>query len=85
MCAGRRAPGLKGEMCFCLPQVDYLGHIISKEGLCPAASKVKAIKEGSKPHHCLNSSHSLALSIIMPSFARLSNHPCPTLQITEKF
>ena len=21
----------------------------------------------------------------MPSFARLSNHPCPTLQITEKF
>ena len=41
---------LKKEKCaFCLPQVEYLGHIISAEGLCPAASKVKAIKEAPKP------------------------------------
>ena len=40
---------LKKEKCaFCLPQVEYLGHIISAEGLCPAASKVKAIKEAPK-------------------------------------
>ena len=45
------SPGmkLKKEKCaFCLPQVDYLGHIISAEGLCPAASKVKTIKEAPK-------------------------------------
>ena len=41
---------LKKEKCaFCLPQVEYLGHIISAEGLCPAVSKVKAIKEAPKP------------------------------------
>ena len=41
---------LKKEKCaFCLPQVEYLGHMISAEGLCPAASKVKAIKEAPKP------------------------------------
>ena len=48
---------LKKEKCaFCLPQVEYtyLGHIISAEGLCPAASKVKAIKEAPNPHHCLS-------------------------------
>ena len=41
---------LKKEKCaFCLPRVEYLGHIISEEGLCPSASKVKAIKEAPKP------------------------------------
>ena len=40
---------LKKEKCtFCLPQVEYLGHIISEEGLCIAASKIKAIKEAPK-------------------------------------
>ena len=40
----------KKEKCaFCLPRVEYLGHIISEEGLCPSASKVKAIKEAPKP------------------------------------
>ena len=35
---------------FCLLQVEYLDiHIISKEGLRPAASKVKTIKEVPKP------------------------------------
>ena len=46
-CAGMK---LKKEKCaFCLPQVEYLGQIISAEGLCLAASKVKAIKEAPKP------------------------------------
>ena len=41
---------LKKEKCaFCLPQVEYLGHIISAEGLCPATSKVKAIEAAPKP------------------------------------
>ena len=41
---------LKKEKCaFCLPQVEYLGHVISEEGLRPAASKVRAIKEAPEP------------------------------------
>ena len=41
---------LKKEKCaFCLPQVEYLGHIISEEGLRPSASKVRAIKEAPVP------------------------------------
>lgn len=41
---------LKKEKCaFCLPQVEYLGHVISEEGLHPSAGKVKAIKEAPKP------------------------------------
>ena len=54
---------LKKEKCaFCLPQVEYLGHIISAEGLYPAASEVKAIKEAPKPSSLSKlSSHSLAL------------------------
>ena len=70
----------KEKYAFCLPQVDYFGHIISAEGLHPVASN-KA-KKLPNPHHCQSSSHSLTLSIIMQSFARLSNHPCPTLKIT---
>ena len=39
----------KGEVCFLpIPQVEYNGHISAK-GLYPEASKVKAIKEASKP------------------------------------
>ena len=35
---------LKKEKCsFCLPEVDYLGHTISAEGLRPSSSKVRAI------------------------------------------
>ena len=49
-CLNSAGMKLKKEKCaFCLPQVEYLGHIISAEGLCPAASKVKAIKEAPKP------------------------------------
>ena len=41
---------LKKEKCaFCLPQVEYLGHVISEEGLRPSASKVRAIKEAPEP------------------------------------
>ena len=41
---------LKREKCVCcLPQVEYLGHIISEEGLRPSVSKVKSIKEAPKP------------------------------------
>ena len=37
---------LKREKCsFCLPEVDYLGHTISAEGLRPSPSKVRAITE----------------------------------------
>ena len=39
----------KEKYAFCVPQVEYLGHIISGEGLCPPASKLKAIKEAPKP------------------------------------
>ena len=40
---------LKKEKCaFCLPQLQYVGHI-SAEGLYNEAGKVKAIKEASKP------------------------------------
>ena len=36
---------LKVKKCtFCAPQVEYLGHIVSKHGLCPDESKVSAVQ-----------------------------------------
>ena len=41
---------LKREKCsFCLPEVEYLGHSISAEGLRPSMTKVKAITGAPKP------------------------------------
>ena len=41
---------LKKEKCaFCLPQVEYLGHVISEEGLRPSSSKIKAITNAPEP------------------------------------
>ena len=41
---------LKKEKCsFCLPEVDYLGHTISAEGLTPLPSKTRAIAAVTKP------------------------------------
>ena len=41
---------LKRDKCaFCLSQVEHLGHVISEEGLCPSATKVKAITEAPQP------------------------------------
>ena len=41
---------LKKEKCsFCLPEVDYLGHTISAEGLTPSPSKTRAITAVTKP------------------------------------
>ena len=41
---------LKREKCiFMVPQVEYLVHTISKEGLCPTEEKVRAITEAPQP------------------------------------
>ena len=41
---------LKKEKCsFCLPEVEYLGHSNSAEGLCPSVTKVQAITDAPKP------------------------------------
>ena len=41
---------LKWEKCkFMLPEVEYLGHIISADGLKPSQSKVKAVEEAPVP------------------------------------
>ena len=41
---------LKKEKCsFCLPEVEYLGHSISAEGLRPSVTKVQAITDAPKP------------------------------------
>ena len=41
---------LKKEKCaFCLPQVEYLGHVISEEGLRPSSSKIKAMMDAPEP------------------------------------
>ena len=43
---------LKRSKCaFLLPSVEYLGHIISTEGLHPTAEKVKAILEAPVPQN----------------------------------
>ena len=43
---------LKRSRCaFMLPSVEYLGHIISVEGLHPTAEKVKAILEAPVPQN----------------------------------
>ena len=41
---------LKKEKCsFCLAEVEYLGHCISAEGLCPSTTNVQAITAAPKP------------------------------------
>ena len=41
---------LKKEKCsFCVPKVEYLGHIISAEGLKPSPRKVKAVVDAPQP------------------------------------
>ena len=78
---------LKREKCaFCLPQVEYLEHIISEEGLHPSVSKVKAIKEAPKPSSVSELKSFLGLVNYYGKFLpKLSNYSCSTLQITEKF
>ena len=39
----------KAKCSFLMPQVEYLGHIIDKQGLHPTEKKVKAIKEAPQP------------------------------------
>ena len=39
----------KEKCSFCRPEVDYLGHTISAEGLTPSPSKIQAITEVSQP------------------------------------
>lgn len=49
-----RAAGmkLKREKCsFMMPQVEYLGHVINKDGLQPSESKVRAITEAPVPRN----------------------------------
>ena len=42
---------LNKPKCFFLqPSIEYLGHIIDKDGLHPTEEKVRAIKEAPKPH-----------------------------------
>ena len=46
---------LKQQKCtFLVPEVDYLGYIINKEGIKPSASKVQAIQEAKTPPVSLN-------------------------------
>ena len=41
---------LKKEKCsFCVPEVEYLGHIITAEGLKPSPRKVKAVVDAPQP------------------------------------
>ena len=41
---------LKREKCsFCVSEVEYLGHIISAEGLKPSPNKIKAIVDAPQP------------------------------------
>ena len=40
---------LKREMFFCVPEVKYLGHIISAAGLKPSPRKIKAIVDAPQP------------------------------------
>ena len=79
---------LKKEQCaFALPQVEYLGHAISEEGLRPSASKVRAIKEAPEPSSLSELKSFLGLVNYYSKF--LSNaattYSCSTLQITEEF
>ena len=39
----------QNKCCFMLPQVQYLGHVISRHGIRPAEDKVQAIREAPAP------------------------------------
>lgn len=43
---------LKPSKCkFACPQVTYLGHVVSPEGIAPDANKISAVKEFPRPHN----------------------------------
>ena len=43
---------LKPSKCkFACPQVTYLGHVVSPEGIAPDADKISAVKEFPRPHN----------------------------------
>ena len=77
---------LKRQKCaFCLPQVEYLRHIISAEGLCPAASTVKAIKEAPKPSALFKFKSFLGFVNYYTKFLSDSATILATLQVTDKY
>ena len=85
--AGMKLKRENSKCAFCLPQVEYLGHIISEEGLRPSVSKVKAIKEAPKPSSVSGLKSFLGLVDYYGKFLPNSatTYSCSTLQITEKF
>ena len=62
----------KKEKCAsCLPQVEYLGHVISEERLRLSSSKIKAITNAPKPSSLSKLKLFLGLSTITPNFCQI--------------
>ena len=77
---------LKREKCiFASPFVEYLGHIIDKDGLHPSKEKVRAIKEAPVPRNVTELKSFLGLLNYYSKFLpRLSTVLSPLYQLLRK-
>ena len=77
----------KEKYAFCVPQVEYLVHIISAEGLHSAASKLKAIKGAPKPSSLSKLKSFLGLvsyyANLLPNLATILVPLCKLLKNSE--
>ena len=81
---------LKREKCsFCVPEVEYLGHIISAAGLKPSPSKIKAIVDTTQPTKVSELKFFLGLisyyAKFLPNLANLLALLCKLLQKNQRW
>ena len=72
-------------MPFCLPEVKNLGHVVSKDGLCPDKSKISAVQNFPVPQDLTQLRSSLRLIALIDALSIFfSMHAGPLYRVSKK-